>query len=220
MIASFVKGFASFLGRHIRGGRLCLSPPFLLLLLPPPISRDIQPTNGHKSHPPTLLLLASKQPSNDMASMFNFFFHIDKGEIFDYLITEWWLDRWVCLGTNWSLACAPSLILKKRLGSPTQLLKLIYYSTSSTQHHIHIYFIISNLWPVNCKTYTIVYVFEHFFNGRKNFLNKMIYGDVMLVINNPVLKFLRLPYSHFFCTHEFSSLSLTNREIKLIAIWN
>ena len=89
MIASFVKGFASFLGRHIRGGRLCLSPPFLLLLLPPPISRDIQPTNGHKSHPPTLLLLASKQPSNDMASMFNFFFHIDKGEIFDYLITEW-----------------------------------------------------------------------------------------------------------------------------------
>ena len=49
MIASFVKGFASFLGRHIRGGRLLPPPPS------PPIFRDIQPTNSHKSHPPTSL---------------------------------------------------------------------------------------------------------------------------------------------------------------------
>ena len=95
MIASFVKGFASFLGRHIRGGRLLPPPPS------PPIFRDIQPTNSHKSHPPTSL-------PNNLVMIWRVvyicilcFFHIEqsaattlalvhaKGEIFDYLITEW-----------------------------------------------------------------------------------------------------------------------------------
>ena len=94
MIASFVKGFASFLGRHIRGGRLLPPPPS------PPIFRDIQPTNSHKSHPPTSL------PNNlvmiwRVVYMYTMLFFTSnstatalalvhaKGEIFDYLITEW-----------------------------------------------------------------------------------------------------------------------------------